>query len=121
MWGALPQPHMCTTVTDAQPYRLKHVPQYSCLGQVHDKSEAETAHYSSNQPLPSLCRYNITAHDLETKMKKLDEFLSQGRQVAVSVTYETRQGKWKEQYPKAVQACCAAALHAALHVQRNTS
>jgi hypothetical protein len=51
------------------------------------------------------CRHNIAPHDLETKTKQLEDFLSKGRQVAVSVTYETRAGKWKEQYPKAVQVC----------------
>jgi hypothetical protein len=52
-----------------------------------------------------LCRWNIAPHDIQTKLTQLQKFLDKGIQVAVCVAYETRRGKWREQYPKAVEVC----------------
>lgn len=50
-----------------------------------------------------LCSWNIAKHDLDVKMRQVEEFLNKGKMVAVSTTYEYRGNKWQEQYPKAVQ------------------
>lgn len=47
--------------------------------------------------------HNIAEHDLRVKLRKLDEFLDKGHAVTVSCTYTTRQGAWREQYPKAIE------------------
>lgn len=50
-----------------------------------------------------MCSWNIAQHDLDVKIRKIEEFLSKDKLVAVSTTYDHKPNKWQQQYPKAVE------------------
>eukprot|EP00892_Ulva_mutabilis_P010393 jgi/Ulvmu1/7726/UM039_0032.1 len=73
--------------------------------EVHKRKHAEAAEKDKRLAKMKGVRlgWNIAQHDLDFKIRKIDEFLGKGKLVAVSTTYDHKPNKWQQQYPKAVE------------------
>lgn len=61
------------------------------------------SYFHIEDPPHVMCSWNIAQHDLDVKIRKIEEFLSKDKLVAVSTTYDHKPNKWQQQYPKAVE------------------